>query len=61
MEIPKYPVGSRVVSHLFFDPDEPKVVHSTIWDGTEFAYTLIDDAGVLDEGYFANHLQGANT
>lgn len=60
MSGPDFPVGTKVLSHLFYDPDKPKTVHSATWDGAEYAYVLIDDEGVYDEGYFVHHLKGAN-
>jgi len=50
---PMFPVGAKVLSHVFFDPDKPKTVCASQWDGTEYRYVVKDDEGVADPGYLA--------
>ena len=53
---PKFPLGTRVISNTFFNPNIPKTVRSTEWDGVEYRYTLINFQGQLDEGYLEKDL-----
>lgn len=57
---PKFPVGTIVTSHLFFNPDVPKTVHLAEWDGAEYQYTLVNKRGVPDVGYLAKDLEVSN-
>ena len=50
---PLFPVGTKVVSHVFFDPDTPKTVCAAQWDGAEYRYVVKDANGVADTGYLA--------
>lgn len=57
---PQFPVGTKVTSGLFIDSDIAKIVHKARWDGTEYAYTLVDEHGTIDTGYMARHLKKAD-
>ncbi len=54
---PLFPVGAKVTSHVFFDPDTPKTVCTAWWDGCEYRYAVEDAEGVTDCGYLAKDFE----
>jgi hypothetical protein len=54
--MPMFPLGTKVLSHVFFDPDTPKTVVEAHWDGAEYRYVLVDANEVRDKGYLAKDL-----
>lgn len=53
---PMFPEGTRVYSHVFHNPHEPKTVLCAEWRGAEYHYILMGDDGALDAGYLAKDL-----